>query len=94
MDKSRNESGETIKEILTGLHDPYLRLRLELFTTQLLAINLLGHAERTAIPLLTKSQAIALRELLDELIPYMEPQVMDASFITGRTEYPAESASL
>ena len=78
MDKSRNGLGKTLREIPTGLHDQHLRLRLELFTSQLLAINLLGYAERTAIPLLTKSQAIGLRELLDELIPHMEPQIADA----------------
>jgi hypothetical protein len=60
-----------VREVATGRGRGKI-LQLEIYTRDLLAIKLKGGGERTATPLLTKEQAIALRAALDELIPEIE----------------------
>ena len=61
-------------EVATGRSGREGILQLELYTRQLLSIKLKGYVERTPTPLLTRDQAVALRDALDELIPELEPE--------------------
>jgi hypothetical protein len=64
-------------EVATGRCGRDGILQLELYTRQLLAIKLKGYSERTATPLLTRDQAIALRSALDALIPELESEALE-----------------
>jgi hypothetical protein len=66
-----------VREVPTGRCGRDAVLQLEIYTRQLLAIKLKGYAERTATPLLTRDQAMALRAALDELIPELEPETVE-----------------
>jgi hypothetical protein len=66
-----------VREVPTGRRGRDGVLRLEIYTRQLLAIKLKGYAERTATPLLTRDQAVALRAALDELIPELESETVE-----------------
>ena len=65
-----------VREVATGRRGRGGILQLEIYTRYLLAIKLKGYGERTATPLLTKEQAIALRAALDEMISELESESM------------------
>lgn len=53
-------------------------VELQLFTRQLIAMRLVGQAERVKTSLLTKEQATRLRAALDELIRELDSAPSDA----------------
>ncbi len=75
--KRKKVMSNRVIEVRTGRGGRDKILQLELYTRQLLAIKLKGYAERTPAPLLSRDQAIALRAALDELIPELEPEVIE-----------------
>ncbi len=65
-------STEYESEIVTGRRDNDGRVRLSLFTTDMLAVTLEGHGERAPTLLLTTAQAVHLRDALSEVITLLE----------------------
>lgn len=65
-------STEYEAEVATGRRDNDGRVRLSLFTTDMLALTLEGHGERAPTLLLSKEQTVHLRDVLSEVIALLE----------------------
>lgn len=65
-------STEYEAEVATGRRDNDGRVRLSLFTTDMLALTLEGHGERAPTLLLSKEQTVHLRDVLSEVITLLE----------------------
>lgn len=59
-------------EVQIGLHGEG-SVEMEIFTRQLLAVRIKGQSERARTSLLTREQAVRLRDALDELIAELSP---------------------
>ena len=65
-------STEYEAEVATGRRGNDGRVRLSLFTTDMLALTLEGHGERVPTLLLSKEQTMNLRDALSEVIALLE----------------------
>ncbi len=65
-------STEYQAEVATGRRDNDGRVRLSLFTTDMLALTLEGHGGRAPTLLLSKEQTVHLRDVLSEVIALLE----------------------
>ena len=58
-------------------------LRLSVFAADTLAVAVEGHGERAATLLLSRSQAVCLRDALDELIGALDEESAEAADLAG-----------
>ena len=63
---------ERVIEVPVGLHAED-GIEMELFTRQLLALRIMGQSERVRTSLLTREQAVRLRDALDVMIDALSP---------------------